>query len=207
MVVFDTDAGNAALRLGRSPRRRGCGTTARSPLRATGPLLMLDPERHVPQPRDHARRRRPAAALHRRAGRGAQRRPDLRRGAHRQLRCAATPTWRPGCCARTCSRRPATSRLEPLSDDVAILAIRRTDVASDDDGRRHGRARSRTARRSPRLTERALAATSPGRRQAQGPEQAVRARPAGAAARRRLVRRGRPAGQQPGRRPAGRRRV
>ena len=74
-----------ALRLGRPPRRPGCGTSARcSPLRATGPLLMLDPEATYFEPRDPARPQRPVPALHRRAGRGPQRRPAVRRGAHRR---------------------------------------------------------------------------------------------------------------------------
>ena len=84
------------------------------PLRATGPLLMLDPDGELHEPRD---RRSTTGdlllALHRRPGRGPRRRAALRRGPRRPTSCAAIPASPPTCCARRCSRRPATSPPSP----------------------------------------------------------------------------------------------
>ena len=79
------------------------------PLRSTGPMLTLDPKATYVSREVVPRPGRPAAALHRRAGRGPGRRPALRRGPHRRPTSGATPGWAPTCCARACWPRPVTS--------------------------------------------------------------------------------------------------
>ena len=85
VVVFDTDAGTLRFASAGHPAAWLWHDREVRPLRATGPLLHArPPRRRTTAARSRSRRRRPAAALHRRPGRGAQRRADLRRGAHRQ---------------------------------------------------------------------------------------------------------------------------
>ena len=198
VVVFDTEAGTLRYASAGHPAAWLWHDREVRPLRATGPLLMLDPDGDVHQPGDPARRRRPAPALHRRAGRGPRRRAALRRGAHRQH---AAPRPRRG--ARRAVQVPArggraTSPPSPI-----------------DRRRRHPRHPPRRSRDRPTMddelagrTERALAGNLAQGRRRSSPRQGklfVRDRLAlllddG------LVRRGRPARQRRGRRPARRRR-
>ena len=109
VVVFDTEAATLRVRVGRPPGRLAVARPRGAPAARHRSAAHARPRRRVHQPGDPARDRRPAAALHRRPGRGPCRRAALRRGPRRQH-----PAPRPRRAARRalqdrCSRRPATS--------------------------------------------------------------------------------------------------
>ena len=122
--VFDTEAGTLRFASAGHPAAWLWHDREVQPLRATGPLLLLDPDGELLQPRDHARPRRPAAHLHRRAGR---RRATASRCSARSASpasCDATQASIPTCCARRSSRRHATSRRRRSTTTSPVLAIR-----------------------------------------------------------------------------------
>ncbi len=89
----------------------GCGTTATScPCGRPARCSCSTPTATLPQPGAALRRRRPAAAVHRRPRRGPRRPGPVRRGAHRPVHPARSRAWTSTSSASRWSRRPATSR-------------------------------------------------------------------------------------------------
>ena len=195
-----------AVRVGRSPRRLAVARARGAP--AAGHRAAADARSggDVHQPGDPARVQRPLPALHRRAGRGAQRRVSS------SARSASPgPPARPGrrrrtCCASRCSKRPATSPAAPSPT---------TSPSSPSAGPEQGASgRDLDAGPATHVEQLAMAAKralagnlEQGGREARPQQNKLFVRdrldllldPG-------IVRRGRAAGQRDGRRPAGRRR-
>ena len=108
VVVFDTEAATLRVASAGHPAAWLWHDREVRPLRATGPLLMLDPERRVHEPGDPARHRRPLLLY---TDGLAEARPGSSSSGRTgwPTRSAATRACRPTCCARRCSRPPATS--------------------------------------------------------------------------------------------------
>ncbi len=186
VVVFDTEAGTLRYTSAGHPAAWLWHDREVQPLRATGPLLMLDPRAATTSAGRSASTPTTCCLLYT-DGLAEARDGEQLFG---EDRIAAALRRDPGVAADVLCKSLLEAARDfssgPINDDVAILAIRRELSAVTD-----------------RLTERLAKAadTGPrgqprqGRRQARAPEQAVRARPPRPAARRGLVRRGRPAGQ------------
>src|SRR5690606_30834398 len=214
VVVFDTEAGTLRFASAGHPAAWLWHDKEVRPLRATGPLLMLDPRgsyhsREIDlDPGD--------LLLMYTDGLAEVRNGDQMFGQERIANALRRdPQQSPDVLCKKLLESARDFPSETSTADVAILATRRTSRARP----RGRRRRDRPARRPPAPPapphQRRAAPPDPagaGRQPGQGgreagrPEQALRPRPAGPAAGRRFVRRARPAGQQPGRRPAGRRR-
>ncbi len=105
VVVLDTEHGTLRYASAGHPAAWMWHDRDVRPLKAHRGARHARRRERVPQQGDPAREGRPAAALHRRPGRGAQRRADVRRGAHRQH---AAP--RPQRLARRAVQEPARGR-------------------------------------------------------------------------------------------------
>ena len=125
--VFDTEAGTLRFASAGHPAAWLWHEREVQPLRATGPLLMLDPEAQLLSA-GRSRSTPATCCLTYTDGLAEARDGEQLFGEERIASILRRDPGRrrPTCCASRCSRRHATSPASPITDDIAILAIRRT---------------------------------------------------------------------------------